>query len=383
MKTRFSRLTKAANEAAPRTAAKGAMAVNFAVDGDGWVEAARVGEFPHKTVGNQVVTETTIRVLADWINAAAANADWPGCPIYVGHPWDAPALGWVRAARVAGNVLEVLPEWSEEGADAVVANKQYKFVSIGWLGAHDAAGNYVPETVDHFGLTNRPNIKGLAPICNAEGWLDEFLAGIRELLGDAENQEDAADILWRKWDVLTTARDNVEHLQNLVWNIGRTVGVQPGEDGSIEEEALTAAVSAANASVDAASRLERELADEVAAHNARIVDDAIALGRVDGAKRAQALAIAAANRVEALDCWFGTPAAGNRRVPPSPIGNAQLPDAAPPVGAAVPANLDHAAVADAIQSHMAENSCDMPAAHAAVWQRIEKGEFAPVTTTQQ
>lgn len=381
-----------AGNAAPAT---GQVIANLATDSDGWLTPAWLGEFPHP-MGLQVVEAEDLGcIMANYDSERARlGGDWTGVMIYEGHPDDGPAVGWLKDWRVQDGKLQLKAEWNAVGAE-LLENKAYKFISVSWPCTRDNAGNLHPYFVYHVGLTNAPVIKGQAPLVNAPeagepdnadgGWWASAIAKLGSLVGNADSAEAAQVIIDERLGTVLCDDSKLDALQALIDKLSNTLGVTAGEDGAIDHEALTTAAIATNSAVDRAARLERELADETAAHNGAIVDTYIARNVVDAGKRAAALAIVTQDRQAAIRAWSTASAAPpNAAAPQAPpeapfADRAAFDNAAAGSVKATPAELK--AITDAAKARIEETKCDPSAANAWAWDSFAKGKL-PIANTE-
>lgn len=152
----------------------------FAVQDDGWVQLAPMGEHRHGQYTQRVTSKTVRRVIASFkADAKAAGSSFAGMPFYIGHP-DVPhlaneypdkkAYGWVMDLAEREDGLYGQVKWSEAGR-TLIANAHYKFLSPYWELEAKREGNKTmadPVSLISVGLTNRPNFKGLKPLANEE-----------------------------------------------------------------------------------------------------------------------------------------------------------------------------------------------------------------------
>ncbi|OHD21733.1 MAG: hypothetical protein A2Y38_14455 [Spirochaetes bacterium GWB1_59_5] len=329
-----------AESAAPAAANAASVACNLVQDAEGWIDVAIPGEFDWvdsngRIIGRELVAaEDMAAVVADAANKAQAP-NWTGFPIWEGHPHDGPARGWFRQARVQNGTLQVLPEWSPDGLKLVVENKAYKFGSVSWGGVKDSAGKFRPREFIHLGLTNRPNMKGLAPIVNAA---PEPAA--------ADPAPGAEPSVSSVPPVPPAPADNtaaLTELRTLVRGLSDTLGVPApvGEGGAIAAVDLVTAAQAVQSAANRVPELQTALGAaraDLAALNTRfdqfVVEQAIARRIVAADRRPCALRIIAQNRDAAIDYWFHAPAAPTRELPRNPLaGHNALPAGLPRVTA--------------------------------------------------
>jgi hypothetical protein len=362
-----------------------------ALDGAGWLDVLWAGKWQHPD-GPEAVDAEDIRLCAEnfLLVATSYGDDWTGIPFFVGHPEEspdgaaAPAVAWAKQARIDPQTgkLQLRPEWTADGSE-LRDSRAYKFISNYEHGTLDDDGIFHPHFISSVALTNFPvKREGQAPFANAaargggrtdetdktektdvkraaegtaqaatgqgatgavaaeqgRGQASDWWRGLEgrlgELVGEAEDSEAALAILGQKWNDLYEQMTNIEALSRLVVNLGNALGVRAGEGGVIDHGALEAAAKTANAAVDRAARLERELADERCACNSAIMEHTILHGVVaDSAEaRQNAIAALAGNRSAVSKLWFDTPAArrgATRKLPADPLAGARLSSAVP------------------------------------------------------
>lgn len=363
------------NEQQPTTT--GTMSVVMNAAGDGWIQVARIGDYPHAIGLQRVRPEDLAACLADIENQRAeAGTDWTGIPFYAepAHPrnGDGPALAWAKDWRIAANALECRPEWSPEGRRRILENKEFKRVSISWGCILDNSDKtWHPAKVLHIGLTNAPVMTDLPPVVNTRTDLADQASG-----GAAPEAPAGASATPRT--PATTGADSagagappksapalvpvpahngaperlsVAPAQAPAQTQGGEVRgdefPRPGSQGPAAPAAAaptaTAPVPVVPAVLSRIAELERDLARvraelvaERAVANGAIVDRLIARRRIHPAKREQAMAIVANNRADALAVWEGDADAAAR--PPSP-------SATPPADPLAGRVLDNAGLA--------------------------------------
>ncbi len=138
----------------------------FALPADGWWQLVPVGEYPHAETGLvQVLDEPALRSIA--------NSFRPGILIDFDHfSYDpersSEAAGWVDEVQVRPDGLWARARWSDLGQAALV-NGRYRHASPVWRPQDTqslAPQRIRPLRLDTVGLTNQPNLRGMAPITN-------------------------------------------------------------------------------------------------------------------------------------------------------------------------------------------------------------------------
>ena len=337
----FSRLFRNNDADTPETYCPPGL-LNFEAVDDGWYPVATIGEHPHKA-GLQICNEADAAALVEW--ADAQGEDWTGVPLYANPPHpkpgeDPPALGWAKRFRLLGNELQCAPEFGAEGRTRVIENREYKRVSVAWR-CRQGADGWHPFQIDHIGLTNRPNMKGIRPWVNSEEpdevqdeepaaepsidaadilanggpWWDEFVAKLNALISDAATLEEAHRVIQGTLEGIWNRQSKLEQLQGLLYGLANSAGVEVSHAEPATYDALTNAVDTL---ANRAAKAERDLASarsdleaERLLTNAAIVDKFIALHRVDPEKRALAIQIVANSRDEAVAIWDAEAAPGS------------------------------------------------------------------------
>jgi hypothetical protein len=146
-----------------------------------------------KPVIQRLSRENAEAIANELKEAKAAQGDqFPGLPVYIGHPdhaafkerdKDLRAYGWANDATVSEDALEFQFDWPPAGAE-LLENKHFKFLSpnfIGVMSNEKIDGVPVVDIVGirSIGLTNNPNWPGLIPLVNEEPAGDEA-AGTEE-----------------------------------------------------------------------------------------------------------------------------------------------------------------------------------------------------------
>lgn len=150
---------------------------------DGWIQLTPIGQFPHAT-GKvvQVVDEAAVKRMANRFRADAAQANFGGLLLDFDHfSYDpaksSEAAGWIQDVEARADGLWGKVRWTPEG-EAALKNGRYRFVSPVWMPnetlrlSHNAPNGWPqvrPLRLDSAGLTNQPNLRGMAPLSNREG----------------------------------------------------------------------------------------------------------------------------------------------------------------------------------------------------------------------
>lgn len=143
----------------------------FELPADGWFQLAPLGEFPHPESGLvQVLDRPALERMANRLAADGARlVDFDHFSYDTSRSSE--AAGWIEELAVRDDGLWARARWSDVG-EAALVNGRYRFVSPVWLpGDCDSLGaNRIrPGRLDSAGLTNQPNLRGMAPMTNRAG----------------------------------------------------------------------------------------------------------------------------------------------------------------------------------------------------------------------
>lgn len=145
------------------------------IPADQWFHLVPKGEFLHPPTGyTQVVDQKSLDAILNRFQEEAKHPNFGGIRIDQDHfSYDlskpSESYGWVRELQNRADGIWGRIEFSDIG-EAAVKNRRYKFVSpVFW--PRDtievlAANKVRPHRVDSFGLTNDPQMKGMAPFTN-------------------------------------------------------------------------------------------------------------------------------------------------------------------------------------------------------------------------
>jgi hypothetical protein len=149
----------------------------FQFAADGWFQLCAYGDYPHADHGvvQRCDAEAFAGIMANF-NAEAASPNFPGKLIDFEHgSFDATkpnteAAGWIVELQVRPEGLFARPRWSDSG-HAALAGGRYRFVSPVWMKSDCVEVEpkvLRPMRLYNAGLTNHANIRGMAPITNAQ-----------------------------------------------------------------------------------------------------------------------------------------------------------------------------------------------------------------------
>lgn len=132
---------------------------------EGWIHAARPGEYKHPVYGTLSFTFDRLRRLAESVKNKVRGID---LDIDYDHKQDVAmggkAAGWVRDADVRNDGLWLLVEWTKAAAQAI-KDKEYRYFSPEYNSEWtDSSGTKHEDVLFGGGITNRPFLKDLLPV---------------------------------------------------------------------------------------------------------------------------------------------------------------------------------------------------------------------------
>jgi phage I-like protein len=129
------------------------------------IEIARIGTFEDPRYGTFTIDPSTV---ADW--AENARRFLPGGEVLVDRdhasekrPRNSEAMGWLSNIRVSGDRVLADARWTKAGRRAV-KDGSYRFTSVAYGDMDLEDGRTVKNVLQSCALTNRPALRGLAPI---------------------------------------------------------------------------------------------------------------------------------------------------------------------------------------------------------------------------
>lgn len=138
----------------------------FQQPADGWFQLAPIGEFDHAESGlRQLIDQTAVAAM---VNSFAGEALLDFDHFSYDPEKSSEAAGWITELQARETGLWGRVRWTDIG-EAAVSNGRYRYVSPVWLRADVEAldGSRVrPLRLDSAGLTNQPNLRGMAPLSN-------------------------------------------------------------------------------------------------------------------------------------------------------------------------------------------------------------------------
>jgi len=163
-----------------------------------WIQAMRVGEYQHPAYGKINLSMDRIRRFADSVKSRVRGIE---LDIDYDHKTDPArgneAAGWVKDAKVEGDALYLLVDWTKTALEKIKEGA-YRYFSPefqdDWT---DATGTVHQDVLFGGGITNRPFLKDLLPINLSELTFAEQKEGrrmdpkaLRKLLGLPEDAKD-------------------------------------------------------------------------------------------------------------------------------------------------------------------------------------------------
>lgn len=130
------------------------------------IQIARTGIWLHPWYGEMVIEDSTLQDFVDHFNAGIAGYD---LSVDQEHEPSGGAAGWFRALDKRGDQLWAEIEWTPLGAQ-LLRDQVYRYFSIEYTTVHvdDETGAKTPNVLQGGALTNRPYIKGMAPVMLSE-----------------------------------------------------------------------------------------------------------------------------------------------------------------------------------------------------------------------
>lgn len=281
------------------------------------------GDHPHKN-GIQRFTQAHAETMVSNFNSLLGKLGrlFGGLPVYIGHPddpafsnqhQDAKSYAWIMGMEARPEGLALIPKWSKPGEE-IISNAHYKWFSPRWackeISRENGKAILAPIRLISVGLTNMPQIAGIAPLANeelSEGTTpaeepkektmdllkrllaalgmaesaseDELCAYVTEMKAALTKLVQSIDARWRAEDAARMATSNVSTEDQLAQVFAAA-------------DAAASAVTAANTALEA----ERgALTAERTARHELLVSNAIASGRITPAQKDQWLSDLAAN----------------------------------------------------------------------------------------
>jgi phage I-like protein len=130
-----------------------------------WITAMRVGEYLHPIHGKIQFTPDRLLRFAESVKRKVRGID---LDIDYDHKTDPTkgneAAGWVKDAKVEGDTLKLLVDWTQSAVQKIKEGA-YRYFSPEFQDSWtDAAGNTHQDVLFGGGLTNRPFLKDLLPV---------------------------------------------------------------------------------------------------------------------------------------------------------------------------------------------------------------------------
>jgi len=133
--------------------------------GNSWIQAMRVGEYQHPRHGKLQFTLDRLMRFAESVKTKIRGIE---PDIDYDHKMDPArgheAAGWVRDAKVEGDALYLLVDWTKTAAEKIKEGA-YRYFSPEFQDTWtDAAGKVHRDVLFGGGITNRPFLKDLLPL---------------------------------------------------------------------------------------------------------------------------------------------------------------------------------------------------------------------------
>lgn len=265
------------------------------IDAGEWQQISPYGVFPHAHGRQKVTRESAVSVALAFNTARnQASASWRGVPVFIGHPptrggakeqkGPFPRIGAVMEVDVRGDGLWGKVAWNDQGKQN--AEQGYHvYPSPAWFFNRNSDGSITPAELDHIGMTNDPNIEGVAPWTNSESEADGQIP-------DSElNNEPTMDkkLIARLQAALKLKEDaDGEAICNAVDKVLADIASnQKSHDTKVElltNEKTTLSTTAANEKTTR-EKAENDLKASRTAHTKTLLDVAVNEGRITLAQR--------------------------------------------------------------------------------------------------
>lgn len=342
---------------------------NFKLPDDGWYHLVPMGEYPVQvgkgdkvTTLVQVVDAAAVQQICNRFAAEAQRPNFTGLLVDFDHFSDdtnrpSRAAGWVteltnRADGVWGRI-----RWSAAGNNALVSG-EYRLASPVWNRRDcEVIGKdrVRPVRLDKVGLTNSPNMRGMAPLSNRES--NEFRRGVVPAAGSE-----------------TKTKDN-KSMKSVATKLG--LSAEASEDAVLDAvtKLMNRAVEAEQALVPLKNRLTSLETDNQSLLAAQVESDLDRLqNRFKADKREDWRKALEANRGQALALLEGLPEVSATAAPQQAAATGQVLNRATaqtPAAATVKPKKDE--LNTAVNDYKVKNRCSFEEAWEAV--RREKPEL--------
>lgn len=147
----------------------------FALPADGWIHLVPRGEYPIAVEDRefvQVVDDAALASMANRFAPEAGNVRVDFDHFSYDPAKSSEAAGWLDAVEVRTDGLWAKLRTSDIGETALV-NGRFRFISPSWLPTDVQSlgkGRIRPLRIDSAGLTNNPNMRGMAPLTNRDAF---------------------------------------------------------------------------------------------------------------------------------------------------------------------------------------------------------------------
>lgn len=137
------------------------------------IQIARLGSWDHPQYGRFAFTDETLQQFVDNFYANVRGVD---LAVDAAHEPDKGAVGWFKDLFKRGQELWARVEWTDAGA-GLLRDGTYRYFSPEFVFAHTdpESGAKIKNVLQGGALTNRPFIKGMAPVMLSEDLLGELV----------------------------------------------------------------------------------------------------------------------------------------------------------------------------------------------------------------
>ena len=150
----------------------------FKKPSDGWYQIAPLGEFNHPSGIVQVLDSQAAESIVNRFNQEASQPNCAGLLVDFDHfsydtTQSSQAAGWITELQNRDTGVWAKIRWTATG-DQAISNGEFRLISPTWKRSDmeplDKEGKRArPKRLDSAGLTNNPQIKGMAPLSNRQG----------------------------------------------------------------------------------------------------------------------------------------------------------------------------------------------------------------------
>lgn len=147
----------------------------FALPADGWFQLVPRGEYP-LTIGErtfiQVIDDAALASMENRFAAEAGNVRVDFDHFSYDPEKSSEAAGWLNTVQVRTDGLWAQARFSDVG-EVALSNGRFRFISPSWMPGDVESlggGRIRPLRLDSAGLTNNPNMRGMAPLTNRDAF---------------------------------------------------------------------------------------------------------------------------------------------------------------------------------------------------------------------